>query len=537
MQTKKDVRQVVRDFYRDQQEEEARDKALELGVPFFDLRFLEPEKDAMSYITKEESEKAGAIPIKIKNRALTIGFIDPQTKEAEKLAESLTKNYPIKGVVSAIISRPSFSEQTELFAGITKKKTIHEQDDTISIEDHGEITLQNLESEIQNAPLQEMLTKLIFVAVRAEASDIHIEPEETRARIRLRLDGVLFPIGYIDKERYKYLLSQLQLTSKLKLNSKNPQNGRFEIAIDKKDLNIRIETMPTLYGEDVVMRIFNKQATALDISELGIMKYHKSILDKTIARPHGMILVVGPTGAGKTSTSYAILNKINSSKVKVITIEDPIEYTLKGATQTQINEGDTFADRLKAVLREDPDIVMVGEIRDIATAETALHGALTGHMVISSLHANDAVTALTRLFDMTADPTVINTSISIIIAQRLVRKICPYCKIKTELTEVEKNEIKEIISTFDAKLPNNLTFFTGKGCDRCNGVGLKGRTGIFEILELKPEIQDMLLNKPSFYDIKKKAKSLGMITMEQDGLIKALSGITTVSEILKAIKE
>ncbi|MFA5584811.1 MAG: ATPase, T2SS/T4P/T4SS family, partial [Bacteriovoracaceae bacterium] len=367
MQTKKDVRQVVRDFYRDQQEEEARDKALELGVPFFDLRFLEPEKDAMSYITKEESEKAGAIPIKIKNRALTIGFIDPQTKEAEKLAESLTKNYPIKGVVSAIISRPSFSEQTELFAGITKKKTIHEQDDTISIEDHGEITLQNLESEIQNAPLQEMLTKLIFVAVRAEASDIHIEPEETRARIRLRLDGVLFPIGYIDKERYKYLLSQLQLTSKLKLNSKNPQNGRFEIAIDKKDLNIRIETMPTLYGEDVVMRIFNKQATALDISELGIMKYHKSILDKTIARPHGMILVVGPTGAGKTSTSYAILNKINSSKVKVITIEDPIEYTLKGATQTQINEGDTFADRLKAVLREDPDIVMVGEIRDIAT--------------------------------------------------------------------------------------------------------------------------------------------------------------------------
>jgi general secretion pathway protein E len=400
-------------------------------------------------------------------------------------------------------------------------------------------TFEELADQLQHAPIQDLLKMILFVAFNVGASDIHIEPREDWARIRYRLDGTLHEVATLDSERYSYVLSQVELNANIKLSAEYPQGGRFSIRFEDKDLGVRIETMPSMHGDDIVLRLFNTQSETLRLEQLGLSSYAMPRVENAISRPHGMILVVGPTGAGKTTTIYSILNELNKENVKIITLEDPVEYEMPGTTQSQINDGESFADRLKAVLREDPDIIMVGEIREAATAQTAIQAALTGHLLISTLHANDAITAITRLYDMVGDPTMITAATNIIIAQRLVRHICPSCKEEYQPTPFELGEFNKIMEKVPPQLKpvEPYRFYHGVGCLDCQHIGYKGRLGIFEVLEMTGEMQKLINDRASIFDLREAANSLGFITMEQDGVLKAIAGDTTITEVLRVVRE
>jgi type II secretory ATPase GspE/PulE/Tfp pilus assembly ATPase PilB-like protein len=530
---------VAKDIYRNGLEEEVKSRAAKLDYGYSDLRKTHIPNEALTYLSKDEVVQYKAIPLKTESGILFLGISDPE-KELSTLIEDLRNDYKLKEVKLVLISETSYLEWLPRFNNLEKMTPLKEEDENIDLSEVKEIpSFKELANQLQNAPIQDLLKMIMIVGFNVGASDIHIEPHDDWARIRYRLDGTLHEVATLTKERFKYVLSQVELHSNLKLNVNYPQNGRFSIKLKDRDVGVRIETMPSMHGEDIVLRLFNIQADMLKINDLGFAKYDEPLLKSALIRPHGMLLVVGPTGAGKTSTIYSILNELNSEDVKIITLEDPVEYEMPGTTQSQINEGESFAERLKAVLREDPDIIMVGEIRDSATAQTALQAALTGHLLISTLHANDAVTAVIRLSDMIGDPTLVTASTNLIIAQRLVRKICPDCKGEYQPNQYEQREFEKIIGSLpeELKLQPPYKFYQGVGCPKCNQIGFKGRTGIFELLVLNNDLQKLINEDSSIFETQEAAKKAGMITMEQDGILKALAGITPLSEVLKTVKE
>ncbi|PIZ00396.1 hypothetical protein COY62_02810 [bacterium (Candidatus Howlettbacteria) CG_4_10_14_0_8_um_filter_40_9] len=535
MPDKQKLDSKAKDLYRDGEEDETLRKALNLGVKYFDLRKTEIADDTLSLFSKEEAEKCQAFPVYDKNKHLIIGSTDPQSKELSTVTDSLKKYFKL--IELALISKPSFDSVISRYGGI-KKAELGKRDDTIKV-DVTITSFEELNRRLSNAPIQDLLKLILSSAMEADSSDIHVEPNKEDVFVRFRIDGALHAITHLTQEKYKYLLSQIELQAKIKLGVNYAQQGRFDIKHDDLHISVRVETIPTLYGDDVAIRIFNTQTEFLKMSDLGILDEEFNVIKEAISKPHGMILISGPTGSGKTSTIYAILNELNKPDVKIITLEDPIEYALTGLTQSQINEGESFADRLKATLREDPDIIMVGEIRDEGTAKTALQAALTGHLMISTVHANNAVTSIIRMVDLTKDAPTFTASISLLIAQRLVRKICEHCKEEYEPTELERKEAKRILGTFKPVDQNNikLKFFKGKGCDKCNNIGYKGRIGIFEFLQPKEELQRLISANANIFDLQKAAIENGMVTMEQDGLIKVSRGITTISDLIKAVKE
>jgi len=539
MSEQKQIGDIAQNMYRSGQEEEIRDLAAHLNLGYADLRKTNIPNEVLSYLSREEVIQYKAIPVKSEPRKLFLGIIDHE-KDLTHLLDELKKDYGIVEINIVLISEPSYLEWLSRYNTIEKMSPLANNDEKIDLTKIEEIkSFTELQDLLPSAQIQNLLKMILFTAFESGASDIHIEPKSENAVIRFRLDGALHDIATLDMDQYKYLMSQVELNSNLKLNSKEPQGGRFSIKLKDRELGVRIETMPSMHGDDLVIRLFNTQAVMLKISELGLSDYVLPKLKNALFRPHGVILVVGPTGAGKTSTIYAILNQLNTEEVKIITLEDPVEYELSRATQSQINEGESFGDRLKAVLREDPDIIMLGEIREASTAQTAIQAALTGHLLISSLHANDAITAIARLYDMIGDPTLITASLNLIIAQRLVRKICNECKEEYELDGFEQKELEKILSKMpaDLKPKEPYIFYRGKGCPKCQNIGYKGRIGIFEILEPDPELVRLINNKVSIFELQDQASSAGMVTMEQDGLLKALAGTTTFSEVLKSIKE
>ncbi|MCL4387235.1 MAG: GspE/PulE family protein [Patescibacteria group bacterium] len=531
----KNAQAKTQELYRDGQERVIRDRAFEMGVKYFDARKLEIPSDTLALFSKEEVEQYKTIPLHSKGPHLILGSLNPHSEFLNDLFESLKSHF--KNIELALISEPSFNELLSKYQNITKIE-LDKRDNTISL-DIKVASFEELNQRLQTAPIQELLKLILFSAVSANSSDVHIEPQEKDALIRFRIDGLLHEIARLDNERFKVLLSQIELKSGVKLGANFPQKGRFEVISESGELSIRIETLPSLYGDDIVIRIFNTRASMLDLKNLGILDEKFHIINESLARPHGMILVVGPTGSGKTSTIYAMLNKLNTPEVKIVTLEDPIEYALTGVVQSQINEGESFADRLKAVLREDPDIIMVGEIRDKETAETALQAALTGHLVISTLHANNAITSIVRLADLSSDPATITTVLNLIVAQRLVRRVCIHCKTSYTPTEIENQEINRILKTFPAEKQQDIKmeFFKGEGCEKCNHIGYQGRVGIFELLGITPELQRAIIAKMPIYNLQQLAIENGMMTMEQDGLIKVSQGVTTIQELMRAIKE
>lgn len=529
------IQDVVSSYNRDEKEEAVQNKAQELGLPYYDFREIEISPDILSLISEEEARR-GVVPIIRKGDSLIVGVVDPELRKSEDIVEYLSNHFDIE---KALISIDSVKDILPRYEGLAKQVLTEERDYEIDILDSS-ITFKELESQLNSAELRDILKFILAAAIHAKSSDIHIEPQRDGVRLRFRIDGILHIVGFLERDRYEYVLSQIELSSGMKLNVNEAQEGRLEVNLSGQTTNVRVETLPTLYGDDVALRLFNTEATMLKLEDLGLFDYNRVVIDDMLLRPQGMVLVVGPTGSGKTTTIYAILNCLNNTRVKIISLEDPIEYAIPGVAQSQINEGESFGIRLKAVLREDPDIVMVGEIRDQDTANVALHAALTGHMMVSTFHANNAAAAVGLLKEITENNSLLASAVSLIIAQRLVRRICESCKKPVQPTKEQLDFAQRAFNgiPLEIKEGKQLEFYDAEGCNTCNGLGYSGRIGIFEMMPFSIELQKLISREDiTIAEIQEAAKSLGMVTMEQDGLLKSIAGITSIKEVMSAIRE
>jgi type IV pilus assembly protein PilB len=424
--------------------------------------------------------------------------------------------------------------ETEKITGLVKLLPKKELKNIPSLKKTLEGTLSRTTSEI--------VETMISGSINLDASDIHLEPEEEKVKLRIRVDGVLQEVIDFEKKIYKGILSRIKLLSGIKLNiTDRAQDGRFTAALEDLPIEIRVSTIPTEYGESIVMRLLNPKKL-IDLEQLGLRGDLLEIFKEEIKRTTGMIIVTGPTGSGKTTTLYAFLKKIVNPEIKIITIEDPIEYRLEGITQTQVDpaKGYTFANGLRAIVRQDPDVILVGEIRDGETANIAIQAALTGHLVLSTLHTNDAAGTVARLVNLGVKPYDIGPALNMIVAQRLVRKVCKKCKKEREATKEELEKFKKFLSDLppQIKIPEikeGLKIAQTVGCEDCNFTGFKGRSGIYEIILFDDEMEKFILKEQSIAALREKAKEKGMVTMYQDGLIKVLQGETTIEEVERVV--
>jgi len=394
---------------------------------------------------------------------------------------------------------------------------------------------QDLEAICQSGQVPKMVAAIIALAATQKSSDIHIEPAEKNIRIRYRIDGILRDIIILPLDLQPAIVSRIKILSNLKIDeSRIPQDGRFDVTTQGHAIDLRISTLPTVHGEKLAMRLLDKSAQLYTLEELGLAGRGLKVLTDNIDKPFGIILSTGPTGSGKSTTLYAILNRISTASVNIITLEDPVEYEIPGTNQCQIKPkiGFTFANGLRSVLRQDPNVIMVGEIRDAETASLAVHAALTGHLVLSTLHTNDASGALPRLINMGIEPFLITSSINCIVAQRLVRKLCPKCKVPAHIPELVQKDIDRELAQFN--FPKPYKFFEGRGCGDCSQ-GYKGRIGIFEVMGMNEEIENLTISRRPSSELKAAAIKNGMVTMKQDGLIKALKGQTSINEVLRVV--
>ncbi|OGL95113.1 hypothetical protein A2348_04775 [Candidatus Uhrbacteria bacterium RIFOXYB12_FULL_58_10] len=407
-------------------------------------------------------------------------------------------------------------------------------------------TFADIQRVLNNASVTDIMTIVMAAAIQFNTSDVHVEAEEHRVGISFRVDGVLQDVAELPHDFWKRIVSRIKLISGLKINiTDRPQDGRFTIFLKDGDTDVRVSTIPTNWGESVVMRILRPGSIAVEFASLGLRPVAEKKLVHEIDKPHGMIITTGPTGSGKTTTLYAVLRRLNSPDVKIITLEDPIEYKLEGVNQSQIDHSKqyTFASGLRSVLRQDPDIVMVGEIRDLETAETSINAALTGHLMLSTLHTNDAAGALPRFISMGVKPFLLAPALNAIIGQRLTRKIHQDCREEIVLDAETAERVKKILldvppaSGETVAPPTEWKFYNGKGCEACNHSGYKGRVGIYEILLMTDEIRSALSEKIDEYQVRQLAKTQGMTTMQQDGMLKCLDGLTTVDEVLRVAGE
>ncbi len=423
-----------------------------------------------------------------------------------------------------------------------KKMEIEKITGVVSFPEKKEITnipsLKKAIGESLSKTTSEIVEMIMGGSINLNASDVHIEPEEEKVKMRIRVDGVLQEIIDMEKKVYKGVLSRIKLLSGIKLNiTDRAQDGRFSVLMPKTTIEVRVSTIPTEYGESIVMRLLNPK-NLIDLEQLGLRKDLLEIFKEQIKRTTGMIIVTGPTGSGKTTTLYAFLKKIVNPEIKIITIEDPIEYRLEGITQTQVEpvKGYTFANGLRAIVRQDPDVILVGEIRDGETANIAIQAALTGHLVLSTLHTNDAAGTIARLVNLGVKPYDIGPALNMVVAQRLVRKVCKDCKKMREITDEELNFLKKHLSGLPAnikipKIEKGLKIAQAIGCENCNFTGYKGRCGIYEIILFDEEMEKFILKEQSIAALREKARGKGMVSMFQDGLIKVLEGTTTIEEV------
>ena len=502
--------------------------------------------EALGILDEAIAKKAKLAIIEEKaNNAILIAF-DPEQKEAKEAIKALeVRGYKIKTV---IVSLPSLEHVWEFYQFVVppaKEITGRVEIEAGRLEELVKkiITLELVKQEIIN--FKSAYTSQIFEIVLAGAmanrvSDIHLEAAKEFGRLRYRVDGILHDVvEEINVKTYRALIARIKLLSHLKLNIHNEaQDGRLTVSAGKKDIEMRTSVIPSEYGETIVLRILDPSAIQLSLEDLGMRPDDLKIVDSELAKPNGLILNTGPTGSGKTTTLYAFLNRVYDPEIKIITIEDPVEYHLKGISQTQVQpeSGYTFVSGLRSILLQDPDVILVGEIRDLDTAEIAMNASLTGHLVFSTLHTNSAPGAIPRLVDMGAKAPIIGPALNLVIAQRLVRKLCQYCKIPQEKVEPD---LKEKIEAFVKKLPERVDktkladfkIFNQKGCEKCAGIGYRGRLGLFELFLMNDDIEALLPKGPTEVEIRKIALERGMVELQQDGVIKTLVGLTTFDEV------
>ena len=521
-------------------EDSARVLSYQHGVPWVDLRYLKIDRDTTRLIPRRTAIRHQVLPLLKVGMTLVVAIIDPRNVIAVDEIKFITglRTEPVVATESSIQSALEEYYGTEQTLEI--KRVYEELASTGEYElelTSGEpaIDLTKFQHTEDEAPIVKLVNLIMADAVRKGASDIHLETYEGEFRVRYRIDGVLYGVMTPPYPTRDAIVSRIKVMGDLDISERRlPQDGRIRVCAKtsgrRKQIDLRVSTVPTLFGEKIVLRILDRENLPLDFGQLGLEPDSLRRLLEAIRRPHGMVLVTGPTGSGKTSTLYTCLNQLNTPTANLMTVEDPIEFHFPGINQVQTKErvGLTFATALRAFLRQDPDIIMVGEIRDLDTAEIAITAALTGHLVLSTLHTNDASSAVNRLLDMAVEPYLIANSVHLLCAQRLVRKICNHCKnpIKTPATSLAG-------VGFPKSVAQELISYRGKGCQQFPGSGYRGRTGLFEVMEITESIQRLILSGASTIQIREEATREGMVTLRQSGLAKIRSGITTLEEVLR----
>jgi type IV pilus assembly protein PilB len=514
----------------------------DLDVPFISLKEREIKKDVLSLIPGPVAGTHQVIAFDKSSSEIKLAMLDPSDIQTIEFLRRKTGLEPKVYITSPSDMKEALHRyHAELESEQLKIIQENEANGTAS---------GDLKKAAEAVSVINVVNSVLENAVFQGASDIHIEPTEKDIVVRYRIDGILKPIMTLPKSLQNGVIARIKILCNAKLDEHMiPQDGRFKIQVADEKVAFRVSILPVYDGEKVVMRILHEGTAAYTLDVLGFLPKFKEKVEKAIAKPHGMILVTGPTGSGKTTTLYSVLGILNKPGVNISTVEDPIEYRMPGVNQSQINPkvGFTFAGGLRALLRQDPNIIMVGEIRDQETAEIAINAAMTGHLVLSTLHTNDAATSLPRLLDMGVPPFLVAYTANIIIAQRLVRTICQYCKKEYKLDKASIDNLAKafdtsrLVSLFKEYVPgkshDTVTFFQGEGCRRCGDTGYKGRQGIYEVLEISPDIITMVNKRAEADEIAAQARKNGMITMIEDGLIKAKMGVTTISEILRVTKD
>lgn len=521
-----------------------------MGLPYVDLRQMEIDRRILFQIPEQVANQYRVVAFGQSSPGrYKIALADPRNVQALQAVEFVTKQGALQAdlyIASAESIRAAIQRYGSLTGEVSEVLNADQGDTKVEDVEEELRDAQQLERVVSDAPMAKAVAAILKYAANTGVSDIHIEPEEQEIRVRYRIDGVLVNTINLPRKVHAALISRIKVLSNMKIDeSRVPQDGRFNSTFDNKEIDFRVSTFPTMHGEKVVLRLLDKSSGIKTLEEIGVTGRGFDKLVEGVNRPYGMTLVTGPTGSGKSTTLYAALQRLNDVAVNIVTLEDPVEYDMAGINQSQINPdiGYDFANGLRSILRQDPDIVMVGEIRDRETAEMAVQAALTGHLVFSTLHTNDAAGALPRLVDMGVEPFLIASSINTILAQRLVRKICEHCKGPAKISDSERASVEQIVKAMPKPTRDQLkplkdyTFMKGAGCDVCGKTGYKGRTGIFEVLPMTETVKDLLLKRASGSAIAREAIAEGMVTMQQDGVLKVLDGITTIEEVLMRTKE
>jgi len=542
---KKKANEELERLKKEAEERDAQRRATKEKLPYINLNSTPVNLDALKIILEGTAEEAEAAIIDSKRKELAVAVCSPQNPKTRELIDELkSRGFQVSLFVS---SQSGLKKAWERYKEI---KAAPEKGALSGVEIGAAEIFKNLTFEGVSPKIQELetgeggvlITDLLdFVlgsAIQLGASDIHMETEKSAALLRFRIDGLLYDVYRLNPKTYSSVLNRLKLLSGLKINVTDaPQDGRFTAKFDKDYIEIRTSIIPAEYGETVVLRVLDPHTISLSLSDLGLRKDDEETVRLELKRPNGTILVTGPTGSGKTTTLYAFLKSVKNPELKVITIEDPIEYHLEGIEQTQIDpkSGYTFGGGLKSILRQDPDIILVGEIRDLETAEVGMHAALTGHLVFSTLHTNDASGAVPRLVDLGVKTSIIGPALNLIIAQRLVRKLCHSCKIVAEINTRTALNIKKFLRGLPPKINSvyenkEIVLYKAVGCAKCRG-GFKGRLGMFELLRCGDELETLITKEATDEAIKKLARHQGMVEMQADGILKTLDGVTTLEEV------
>lgn len=509
--------------------------ARQLNIPYVKLKDKDIEPLIIQKVPAKFASHYKIIPLEFKDNNLVIATSDPlDVRLLDDLR--LLLGVEVKGVLA---SELEIQEAIRKYYGVgaeTLEKMVTEKSVTRDLAHEAE-KAEDLEIMAGDASIIKFVNQILSEAIKEGATDIHLEPFQSELRTRFRIDGVLYDINIPETIKYfqPAIVSRIKIMAKLNIaEHRLPQDGRIKIKINDEELDLRVSVLPTAFGESVQIRVLSTRFF-LELEKLGLMQQDLKIIEEVIKKPHGIIFVTGPTGSGKSTTLYAALARINSSAIKIITIEDPVEYQLRGVNQIQVvpQIGFTFATALRHMLRHDPDVMMVGEVRDYETAEIAIRSALTGHLVFSTLHTNDAAGAITRLLDMGIEPFLVSSSLECLIAQRLVRVICPKCK---QPLKAQKEILDQMRGAIDFD-PQTISLYEGKGCEFCRFTGYKGRTAIYEIIVISEAIREMILTRASSQQIKQKAVTEGMRTLRQDGFQKVIKGITTFSEVVRVTQQ
>lgn len=522
----------------------AKAKAQIYNIPYADLRTLASSPEALNRIPEAVAERYLALPFDYDstNNVLSVAMQNPLDLQSVSFleAKSQAKIKPFMATKSdleqEVARRYSQSLSDEVSAVLQENQESEASKKVVDLGRMGEV--------IREAPIAKIVATTLEFAVKSRASDVHIEPLPERTRVRYRIDGILQEKLVLPKKVHDAVISRIKILSEMKIDEKRvPQDGRFTFKVEDQEVDLRVSSLPTVDGEKIVMRLLRKTSTVPTLQDLGLRGTALKNLEESVRVPHGIVLITGPTGSGKTTTLYSILHILNNAKVNIVTLEDPVEYQIEGVNQVQINPkaGLTFANGLRSFLRQDPNIIMVGEIRDNETADLAIQASLTGHLVFATLHTNSAAGALPRLLDMQAEPFLLASSITCVVAQRVVRKICDHCKEEYAPPPQVVEEMKKVLGPlFDAFMNKQggkeVKLYRGRKCEECGDTGYQGRVGVYEVLKVTEKVGKLILEHAPASKIEEVSISEGMILMQQDGYLKALEGITTIEEVLRVAK-